>query len=69
MKKIKYIHPRVCLCRNCSGTGKVTVYTDYDILKMRPETATCKVCNGSGRVTISGQVVTNIIPYIENETD
>lgn len=31
-----YIHRRVCLCRQCGGTGTVTVYAEKDVRREYP---------------------------------
>jgi len=68
MEKIKYIHERICLCRNCGGAGTVSKCEPHDTLNQHPEIKVCTLCNGSGRVKVSGTVKTKIIPYCdENE--
>ena len=32
-----YIHRRVCLCRQCGGTGSVTVYAEKDVRREYPQ--------------------------------
>lgn len=36
-----YIHRRVCLCRQCGGTGSVTVYAEKDFQHQYPEHKVC----------------------------
>ena len=57
-----YIHRRVCLCRQCGGTGSVTVYAEKDVRREYPQQKVCPQCQGSGRIWLSGQVVKNIEP-------
>lgn len=60
-----YIHRRVCLCRECRGTGRVTRFDGKDCLNEHPRQETCPQCRGSGRVWLSGEVVKKIEPYAE----
>lgn len=50
--------PKVALCRNCHGTGKVVVKG-----LLRRKTEVCPQCNGSGRVTVSCKMTLDIRPY------
>lgn len=50
--------PKVALCRNCRGTGKVVVRN-----LLRKTTEVCPQCNGSGRVTVSCKMTLDIRPY------
>lgn len=67
MEKVRYIHERICLCRNCGGAGTVSVCSLRDTLNQHPEEQVCPLCNGSGRVKVSGTIRTKITPYDENE--
>ena len=62
-----YIHRRVCLCRQCGGTGTVTVYAEKDLQHQYPEQKVCPQCQGSGRIWLSGTVIKQIEPYAEPE--
>lgn len=44
MKKIVHRTPKVTLCRECGGTGRIEGDTPV----------VCPQCEGSGRVTVSG---------------
>ena len=44
MKKIVHRPPKVTLCRECGGTGRIEGDTPV----------VCPQCEGSGRVTVSG---------------
>lgn len=48
--------PKVALCRECHGTGKLR---DYET----QEETVCPQCGGSGRVTISAKITYDIRPY------
>ncbi|MCF2599289.1 hypothetical protein I6E10_11230 [Phocaeicola barnesiae] len=71
MQKMKteknYIHRRVCLCRQCGGTGTVTVYAEKDVRRLHPKQKVCPQCQGSGRIWLSGEVTKYIEPYAEPE--
>ena len=41
-----YIHRRVCLCRQCGGTGTVTVYAEKDFQHQYPEHKVCPQWSG-----------------------
>ncbi|WP_304184608.1 molecular chaperone DnaJ [Phocaeicola plebeius] len=62
-----YIHRRVCLCRQCGGTGTVTVYAEKDVRREYPQQKVCPQCQGSGRIWLSGTVIKQIEPYAEPE--
>ena len=62
-----YIHRRVCLCRQCGGTGSVTVYAEKDVRREYPQQKVCPQCQGSGRIWLSGTVIKQIEPYAEPE--
>jgi hypothetical protein len=46
-----YIHRRVCLCRQCGGTGSVTVYAEKDVrgnIPSRKCVRNVRAADGSG---------------------
>lgn len=43
-----YIHRRVCLCRQCAGTGKITFFAEKDYRHEYPLKKVCPQCEGSG---------------------
>lgn len=57
------IHKRICICRECNGTGTVVKYDLKDVRRLNPQIETCPQCNGSGRVWVSGEVIKKIEPY------
>lgn len=78
MKKIVTKTPKVCLCRECHGTGYVieeTVKKEKgfknilrslkSLEKVKP--AVCPQCEGSGRVTVSAEIELDIRPYKPKE--
>ena len=68
MKEEKnYIHRRVCLCRQCGGTGIVIEYEEKDVRREYPQQKVCPQCQGSGRIWLSGEVTKYIEPYAEPE--
>lgn len=62
-----YIHRRVCLCRQCRGTGRTVFFAEKDYRHEYPLQKICPQCGGSGRVWLSGEVVKKIEPYDEPE--
>ena len=63
MEKKKYVHPHICVCSRCGGTGKVEVYADEDVLRMHPTTSNCDLCEGTGRLVIKQEITTIITAY------
>lgn len=51
--------PKVALCRECHGTGRITK-DDYSTF---PIYDVCPQCGGSGRVTVSAKIEMDIRPY------
>lgn len=49
---------KICLCRECHGTGKV---------KKLGFSSICTNCEGSGRVLVSCETKLHIRPYKENK--
>lgn len=62
-----YTHRRVCLCRQCRGTGRTVFFAEKDYRHEYPLQKVCPQCGGSGRVWLSGEVVKKIEPYDEPE--
>jgi len=46
----KHIDEHICVCRTCSGTGRV-------------DGEECRVCNGTGRVVVSSDITTYVRPF------
>lgn len=77
MKKKVTKTPKVCLCRECHGTGHIvteqpkekgfkTILRSFGALeKVKPEV--CPQCEGSGRVTVSAEIELDIRPYKPKE--
>lgn len=63
MEQKTYIHKKICLCRNCQGTGIEITYREKDLLKREPIRQRCPQCNGSGRVIVYGERTLKIVPY------
>ncbi|MCH5237010.1 MAG: molecular chaperone DnaJ [Muribaculaceae bacterium] len=55
MKKEQRRSPKIALCRECKGTGR--------ILRDDGEAQICPQCEGSGRVTVSCEMTLDIRPY------
>ena len=55
MKKILHKPPKVSLCRECGGTGRIR--------SIGNESVVCPQCEGSGRVTVSGTIEMDIRAY------
>ena len=53
MKKTVRKSPKVTLCRECGGTGRIEGETSV----------VCPQCDGSGRVTVSGTMELDIRPF------
>ncbi len=51
----KHIEEHLCVCRRCSGTGRLD------------NGAVCSQCQGTGRVFISSDVTTYIRPFVPEE--
>lgn len=64
MEKKKYIHPHICICRECEGTGKAYSYQTEDVLRLEPTLIKCELCNGTGRVVVRKKTTIIITPYI-----
>lgn len=62
-----YIHRRICLCRRCGGSGRITFFAEKDYRQEYPQTKVCPQCEGSGRIWLSGEVTKTIEPYAEPE--
>ena len=63
MEKKKYVHPHICVCSRCEGTGIIEKYSVEDVLRMHPTTSNCDLCEGTGRVVIKQEIITTIIAY------
>lgn len=63
MEKKKYVHPHICICSRCEGTGKIAQYAVEDVLRMHPTSSNCDLCEGTGRVIIRKEIKTIISPY------
>jgi hypothetical protein len=67
MIKKNYVHPHICICRKCEGTGKISSYREEDILRNDPTYITCDQCNGNGRVVVKKITTTTITAYDSNK--
>lgn len=67
MVKHKYIHPTIEICKTCSGTGNITIYSEWDLLNQHGEPAECPTCEGSGRVLVSKKIEVTVEPF-KNKT-
>ena len=67
MKKKRYKHPYICICRECEGTGKAYSYEPEDVLRLEPTLVKCIQCNGTGRVVVRKETTITITPYITDK--
>lgn len=57
----RYKHPKICLCRRCSGAGFITKLDEWEENEI---IETCPDCEGSGRVKVSAIREVTIEPYV-----
>ncbi len=62
MKKVRqYKFDTIEICRNCGGTGSVTIKG----LLLGRRVKDCDVCDGTGRVTVTKDVTITVESYTE----
>ena len=66
MEEVRYSHPAIKLCVECSGVGSNHVFDSEDPFQ-RGDThiETCQTCRGSGRVIVSKKTIVTIVPFSE----
>ena len=63
MTHTRHIHPKIEICRICTGTGTDYEYHKHDRLNQHPKAITCKTCEGSGRVLVSKKTEITVEPF------
>lgn len=69
MEQVTYYHKKICLCKECEGTGYIIKYSPHDYRKENPIKFKCSQCKGTGRVVVSGKRVLEVEPYEPTNTD
>lgn len=65
MKKRRYKHPTICICRICGGRGYLEEFPHNDIFQQQDSTCViCSQCQGSGRVVVSSKVEISVVAYV-----